>query len=52
VKVRSAGPPVDVERRGCAGEVCLGGYFVRRAAVCGGLRQKLLPALAEKENRK
>jgi hypothetical protein len=35
-----------------AGEVCLGGYFLRRAAVCGGLRQELLPALAEEEDRK
>jgi hypothetical protein len=51
-KVRSAGPLVDAERRGGTREVCLGGYFLRRVAVYGGLRQKLLPALAEEENRK
>jgi hypothetical protein len=36
---------------GGACEVHLGSFFLRRATVCGGLRQKLLPALVEEEDR-
>jgi hypothetical protein len=44
-------PPVDAERSGGACEVRLGSFFLWLVAICGGLRQKLLSALAEEEDR-
>jgi hypothetical protein len=50
-KVRGASPPINAERGGGACEVRLGSLLLWQAAVCGGLRQKLLPALAEEKYR-
>jgi hypothetical protein len=49
VEVRRPDPPADAERRGGPSEVCLGGDFVWRSALRGGLRQELLSALAEEK---
>jgi hypothetical protein len=48
--VRGPGPLADAECRGGPGEVCLGGDFVWRSALCGGLHKTLLSALAKEEN--
>jgi hypothetical protein len=50
-EVRGPGPLVDAECRGGPGEVCLGGDFIRRSALCGGLRKTLLSTLAKEGNR-
>ena len=49
-EIRGLGPPADAECRGGPGEVCLGGDFVWRSALYGGLRKTLLSALAKEEN--
>jgi hypothetical protein len=50
VKIRGPGPPADAECRGGPSEVCLGDDFVWRLALCGGIRETLLSALAKEEN--
>ena len=52
MEIRGPGPPADTECRGGPGKIYLGDDFVRRAALCRSLREALLSALAEKQNRK
>jgi hypothetical protein len=51
-QIQRPDPPADAECRGGPVEICLGDDFVRRTAIGRSLREVLLSALAEKDDRK